>query len=135
MGNVGFYAGINCQNAGAVIIAIAEREGAITDPNGLDVNVVFEHWKVTGSILNFKKVANIRNTSEALELKCDILIPAALENQITKDNAARIKAKIVGEGANGPVTPEAKKILLEKGVLVIPEFISECRRSYSIIFE
>ena len=121
LGNVGFYAGLNCQNAGAVIIAIAEREGAVTDPNGLDVNEVFEHRNATGSILNFKKAANILNSSEALEIECDILIPAALENQITKENAPRIKAKIIGEGANGPVTPEAENILLEKGVMVIPD--------------
>lgn len=121
LGNVGFYAGWNCQNAGGVIIAIAEQEGAIFDPNGLDVNEVFEHRKATGSILNFKKAKDIRNTADALELECDILIPAALENQLTKENAPRIKAKIIGEGANGPVTPEAEKILLEKDVLVIPD--------------
>ncbi|MEO8446249.1 MAG: Glu/Leu/Phe/Val dehydrogenase, partial [bacterium] len=121
LGNVGYYAGINCQNAGAVIIAISEREGAIVDVNGLDVNDVFEHRKAIGSILNYKKAGNIINTSEALEIECDILIPAALENQITKDNAPRIKAKIIGEAANGPVTPEAEKILLANGVMIIPD--------------
>ncbi|MDQ3194303.1 MAG: glutamate dehydrogenase, partial [Bacteroidota bacterium] len=121
LGNVGYYAGKYCQEAGAVIIAIAEYEGAIVDQNGLDVMEVFEHRKTTGSILNYKSAVNLHNTFEALELECDILIPAALENQITKENAPRVKAKIIGEAANGPVTPEAEMILLSKGVLVIPD--------------
>jgi glutamate dehydrogenase (NAD(P)+) len=121
LGNVGFHAGKYCQEAGAVIIAIAEREGAVMLQDGLDVAEVFEHRKSTGSILNYKNAANIKNTFEALELECDILIPAALENQITDENAPRIKAKIIGEGANGPVTPEAERILLDKGVLIIPD--------------
>lgn len=121
LGNVGYYSGINCQEAGAVIIAIAEMEGAIYDKNGLDVNDVFEHRKKTGSILNYKKAKNILKSSKALEIECDILIPAALENQITGENAPRINAKIIGEAANGPVTPEAEKILLAKGVMIIPD--------------
>ncbi|HMS64449.1 MAG TPA: Glu/Leu/Phe/Val dehydrogenase [Ignavibacteria bacterium] len=121
LGNVGYYAGINCQAAGSVIIAIAEMEGAIFNKDGLDVNEVFEHRKSTGSILNFKNAKNILKSSKALELECDVLIPAALENQITKDNAGNIKAKIIGEAANGPVTPEAEKILLAKGVMIIPD--------------
>lgn len=121
LGNVGYYAGLYCQEAGGVIIAIAEFEGAIYNPKGLDVTSVFEHRKSTGSILNYKGAKNIKRTADALELDCDILIPAALENQITKDNAKKIRAKIVGEGANGPVTPEAEKIMLDKGILVIPD--------------
>ncbi len=121
LGNVGYYAGKYCQEAGSVLIAISEFEGAIMNPNGLDLDEVFHHRKTTGSILNFKGATNILNNSEALEIECDILIPAALENQITKENAPRIKAKIIGEGANGPVTPEAEKILLDKGVLIIPD--------------
>lgn len=121
LGNVGYYAGLYCQEAGGVIIAIAEFEGAIYNPKGLDVTSVFEHRKSTGSILNYKGAKNIKRSADALELDCDILIPAALENQITKDNAKKIRAKIVGEGANGPVTPEAEKIMLDKGILVIPD--------------
>ncbi|MFZ1322826.1 MAG: Glu/Leu/Phe/Val dehydrogenase [Ignavibacteria bacterium] len=121
LGNVGYYAGKNCQEAGSVLVAIAEFEGAIYDPNGLDLDEVFNHRKNTGSILNFKNAKNLNNTSEALELECDILIPAALENQITSANAGRVKAKIVGEGANGPVTPEAEKIMLDKNILIIPD--------------
>lgn len=121
LGNVGYYAAKFFQDGGAAIIAIAEQEGAIHDPKGLDVHDVFLHRKGSGSILNYKKAKNIKNTTKALELECDILIPAALENQIHKGNAARIKAKIICEGANGPVTPEAEKILLQKGVMILPD--------------
>ena len=121
LGNVGFYAGKYCMEEGGLIIAIAEMEGAIFNQNGLDVSEVFEHRKSTGSILNFKGAKNITNTAEALEMECDILIPAALENQITGENAPRIKAKIIGEAANGPVTPEAEEILLKNDILIIPD--------------
>jgi len=121
LGNVGYHTAKFFQEAGAKIIAIAEYEGAIHYYRGLDVEKVVKHRKETGSILNYKKAKNIKNTAEALELECDILIPAALENQINLNNAAKIKAKIVGEAANGPVTPEAEEILLKKGVLIIPD--------------
>jgi glutamate dehydrogenase (NAD(P)+) len=121
LGNVGYYTAKFFQEAGAKIIAIAEYEGAIHYSRGLNVDKVFKHRQETGSILNYQKAKNIKNTTEALELECDILIPAALENQININNAAKIKAKIIGEAANGPVTPEAEEILLEKGVLIIPD--------------
>lgn len=121
LGNVGYHTAKFFQEAGAKIIAIAEYEGAIHYSRSLDVEKVVKHRKETGSILNYKKAKNIKNTAEALELECDILIPAALENQININNAAKIKAKIVGEAANGPVTPEAEEVLLKKGVLIIPD--------------
>lgn len=121
LGNVGYHSAKFLQQAGADIIAIAEYEGAIHDPKGLDVDEVFNHRKQSGSILNFKKAKNIKDTSKALELECDILIPAALENQVNINNAKNIKAKIVAEAANGPVTPEAEKILVEKGIMIIPD--------------
>jgi glutamate dehydrogenase (NAD(P)+) len=121
LGNVGYYAAKFFQEEGALIIAIAEYEGAIYDPKGLNVNDVFRHRKETGSILNYKNAKNLENTFEALELDCDILIPAALENQIHSGNAANIKAKIICEGANGPVTPEAEEIILQKGGIVLPD--------------
>jgi glutamate dehydrogenase (NAD(P)+) len=120
-GNVGFWSAKFLQDGGADIIGIAEYEGAIHDPKGLDVEEVFKHRKEKGSILNFKKAKNIKNTSEALEIECDILIPAALENQIHSGNADRIKAKIIAEAANGPTTPEAEKILTQKGILILPD--------------
>ena len=121
LGNVGYYSAKFLQEGGADITAIAEMEGAIYDPQGLDVDNVFKHRLETGSILNYKKAKNIKNTLQALELDCDILVPAALENQINLSNAKRIKAKIIAEGANGPTTPEAEKILAKKGVMVIPD--------------
>jgi glutamate dehydrogenase (NAD(P)+) len=104
-----------------VIIALAERDGAIVRPEGLDVEAVARHVKETGSILNFPGAKNLLPTSAALELDCDILIPAALENQVTAENAPRVKAKIVGEAANGPTTAQAETVLQAKGVLIIPD--------------
>jgi glutamate dehydrogenase (NAD(P)+) len=121
LGNVGYYAAKFFQEAGAVIIALAEYDGAIHNPKGIDVEEVVKHRKAAGTILNFKGAKNIKNTLKALELNCDILVPAALENQITEDNAPRIKAKIITEGANGPITPDAEEILLKKGILIIPD--------------
>ena len=121
LGNVGYHAAKFCQEGGCVIVAIAERDGAITRPEGLDVEAAARHLKETGSILNLPGAKNLLPTQAALELPCDILIPAALENQITADNAPRIRAKILAEAANGPTTAEAEKILLEKGVLIIPD--------------
>ncbi len=121
LGNVGYYAAKFCQESGGVIVALAEYEGAIYNPKGLDVDAVVKHRKETGSILNFPDAKNIAKSAEALELECDVLIPAALENQITEENAGRIRAKIIAEGANGPTTAAAEEILLKKGVLVITD--------------
>lgn len=121
LGNVGYYTASFFHNAGAIIVALAEREGAIYNKKGLNVSKVILHLKNTGSILNFPEAINIENTEKALELECDILIPAALENVINKKNAEKIKAKIIGEAANGPITPEADEILEKKGVIIIPD--------------
>lgn len=122
LGNVGFHSGKFLQEQGkAVIIAIAEKEGGIHHPDGLDVEAVFKHLRETGSIHNFPGARNIATPGEVLEMECDILVPAALENQITADNAERIKAKIIGEAANGPVTSEADEILRRRGIFIIPD--------------
>jgi len=121
LGNVGYHAAKFFREGGAKVIALAEYEGAITNPNGLNEEEVFQHRKKTGSILNFPGATNITKSAEALELACDILIPAALENVINGENAPRIKAKIIGEAANGPLTPEADDIFIKKGVLVVPD--------------
>ncbi|MCU0379555.1 MAG: Glu/Leu/Phe/Val dehydrogenase [Chitinophagaceae bacterium] len=121
LGNVGYHSAKFFEEAGALITGLAEYEGAIFNANGLDVDAVVLHRKQTGSILNFPGATNITNSSEALELDCDILIPAALENVINGENAPRVKAKIIGEAANGPLTPEADDVFIEKGVLVIPD--------------
>lgn len=121
LGNVGYHSAKFFQEAGAIIVGLAEYEGSIGNPNGLDVDAVVAHRKATGSILNFSGATNLATNIAALELDCDILIPAALENVINGENAPRIKAKIVGEAANGPLTPDADDILTSKGVLVIPD--------------
>ncbi len=109
------------REAGAVVIALAEYEGAIMNPAGLNEEEVFQHRKNTGSILNFPGATNLAKNTDALELECDILIPAALENVINGDNAPRVKAKIIGEAANGPCTPEADEIFIQKGILCVPD--------------
>jgi glutamate dehydrogenase (NAD(P)+) len=120
-GNVGYHVAKYCREGGAIIIAIAEREGAILDLKGLNEEKVFQHRQESGSILNYPGATNLPHSADALELECDVLIPAALENQLTKENASRIKARIILEGANGPTTPEAEEIFQEKGMLVIPD--------------
>jgi glutamate dehydrogenase (NAD(P)+) len=121
LGNVGYHSAKFFQDAGAKIIALAEFEGSITNPDGLDVDEVFNHRKNTGSILNFPKATNLAKNTDALELECDILIPAALENVIDGENAPRIKAKLIGEAANGPLTPEADEIFVKRGIIVVPD--------------
>ncbi|HEX2627465.1 MAG TPA: Glu/Leu/Phe/Val dehydrogenase [Chitinophagaceae bacterium] len=121
LGNVGYHSAKFFQDAGAKVIGLAEYEGAVMNENGLDIDALFNHRKATGSILNFPGATNLASNSDALELECDILIPAALENVIDGENAPRIKAKIIGEAANGPLTPEADEILAKKNVLVVPD--------------
>jgi glutamate dehydrogenase (NAD(P)+) len=121
LGNVGYHAAKYFQQAGAKIIALAEYEGAIWSDAGLDVDAVFEHRKTSGSILNFKGAQNFAKNMDALEYDCDILIPAALENVINGENAPKVKARIIGEGANGPLTPEADEVFVQKGTLVVPD--------------
>ena len=120
-GNVGFHSAKFLLEGGAVIVAIGEYEGAVYDPRGIDVEGVLKHRKETGSILNYNKAKNIKRTNDILEIDCDILVPAALENQVHSGNAAKIKAKIVAEAANGPTTPQAEKILEKKDVLILPD--------------
>ena len=121
LGNVGYHSAKFFQDAGAIITGLAEYEGAIYSEAGLDVEAVFNHRKATGSILNFPGSGNFAKSSDALEMECDILIPAALENVINGENAPRVKAKIIGEAANGPLTPEADEVFIKKGTLVIPD--------------
>lgn len=121
MGNVGYYCAKFFREHGAKVIAIAEYEGAIYNADGLNEDDVFAHRKATGSILNFPGAKNITNSGDALELECDILIPAALENVINASNADRVKAKIIGEAANGPLTPDADEVFVKKGILVVPD--------------
>jgi glutamate dehydrogenase (NAD(P)+) len=121
LGNVGYWTAKFIQEGGGILIGLAEREGAIYSDSGLDVESVLKHRNETGSILKFPGATDIVNSAEALERECDVLVPAALENVITGANVDRIKAKIVVEGANGPVTADASEKLLARGVLIIPD--------------
>lgn len=122
-GKVGKAAAKILHEMGCKIIAASDSKGGIYNPNGLDLLAVIEHKLKTGQLFGFKDCKKITN-KELLELECEILVPAALENQITKANAARIKAKIVVEGANGPSTPEARKIMHERGTFVVPDILA-----------
>ncbi len=121
LGKVGYWAARYLAEGGAVITGLAEYEGAIHNPDGLDLEAVVRHRKETGSILHFPGATNLPDSAAGLELECDILVPAALEQVITETNAARIRAKIIGEGANGPITPEGHAIIKDRGALIIPD--------------
>ncbi len=121
LGNVGYHSAKFFQDAGAKIIGLSEHDGAIWSVDGLDVDAVFNHRKTTGSIKDFPGAKNFDRNSDMLEMECDILIPAALENVVNGENAPRVKAKIIGEAANGPLTPEADEVFIKKGILVVPD--------------
>ena len=120
LGNVGYHAAKFLQEGGARLVGLLEYEGGIYNPDGLDLEAVMHHRRETGKILGFPGAKDVPNP-KGLELPCDILVPAALENQITEQNMARIQAKIIAEAANGPVTSAANEYLREKGVLIIPD--------------
>lgn len=122
LGNVGYHTGSISQKEGGVkIICVAEYEGAIYKEDGIDIDKLMKHRKATGSILDFPGAKNMKQRKDILEVKCDILVPAALENQIRKDNMKKVKAKIIAEAANGPVTAEAADFLTAKGVMILPD--------------
>jgi len=122
LGNVGYHAAKFLEEeGGAVIVGLVEYEGAISKPDGIHVEDLMAHRSETGSLLDFEGAENLENREAGLELDCDILVPAALENAITIENAPRIRAKIIGEAANGPITADASEYLYERGVMVIPD--------------
>jgi glutamate dehydrogenase (NAD(P)+) len=123
LGNVGGMAARLMHQRGFKIISVIEVDGAIHNPNGLDIPRLMEHRQETGSILDFPEAENI-DRDEALFLDCDVLLPAAKENIITSKNAHKIRAKILCEGANGPTTPGADAILAGNGVFVIPDILA-----------
>ncbi len=122
-GNVGSTVGKFLNEMGCKIIAVSSSKGGIYNPKGLDHNVMVKYYKENGSFENFPDAENITNVA-LLELPCDILVPAALSNQITKENADKIKAKMIVEGANGPTTSEADRILTERKIPVIPDILA-----------
>jgi glutamate dehydrogenase (NAD(P)+) len=123
LGNVGGMAARLMTERGFKVIAVVEVDGAVYNPKGLDIAALMQHRKETGSILNFPQADNIGH-EEAMFLDCDVLLPAAKENEITSANAHKIRAKIVCEGANGPTTPLADTVLAENGVFVIPDILA-----------
>ncbi len=122
LGNVGFYSAKFLAEFGAIVVGLCEFEGAIYSEDGLDVDAVFQHRKETGSILGYAGAKKeFKNSGEGLEQPCDILVPAALENQITIANVGRLQTKIIAEGANGPTSPEAEAAFYEQGGMIIPD--------------
>jgi glutamate dehydrogenase (NAD(P)+) len=121
VGNVGYHAAKFMTEEGAVLVGVAEIKGGITNPKGIDLEKLMVHRRERGAVLGFPGATDLPTSPAALELDCDILIPAALENQITGENAPRIKAKMIGEAANGPTTDHADQLLQERGVLIIPD--------------
>jgi glutamate dehydrogenase len=121
-GNAGSYLSKFMHDAGAKVIAISDAYGALYDPNGLDIDYLLDRRDSFGTITNLFK--DTITNKEMLELECDILVPAAIENQITVENAHKINAKILVEAANGPTTLEATKILTERGILIVPDVLA-----------
>jgi glutamate dehydrogenase/leucine dehydrogenase len=122
-GNAGSIAAQLLSQEGAQIIAISDSRGGISNPAGLNVAELLGHKAQTGSVTGFAGTSAI-SSQALLELPCDILIPAALENQITLENAERIQARIVAEAANGPTTPDADLVLHNRGTMVIPDVLA-----------
>lgn len=121
-GNAGSYLSKFMHDAGAKVIGISDAYGALHDPNGLDIDYLLDRRDSFGTVT--KLFTNTISNKELLELDCDILVPAAIENQITAENAHNIKASIVCEAANGPTTLEATKILTERGILLVPDVLA-----------
>lgn len=120
LGNVGYHAAKFLEEDGALLVGLAEYEGAIHNDKGLSIDSVMAHRQETGSILGYPGARDLARSADALELECDILVPAALEKQITSKNVRNLKTKIVAEAANGPVTNDADDVLGEAGVAVLP---------------
>jgi glutamate dehydrogenase (NAD(P)+) len=122
-GNVGLAAARELARMGVKVIGVSDRSGGIYNPRGLSIDDVVRFKEKNKKLLQFPEGENITG-KEFLELPCDILVPSATEMQITQENAARLKCRVLVEGANGPTTLEGDKILTEKGVLVIPDILA-----------
>lgn len=134
-GNVGSVAARLSEREGAKVVAVSDATGGIYNPKGLNIDELYHKYSgVEGGIRNYKDAEQVSN-SELLELDCDILMPSAIQSQITKENADRIKASMVVEGANGPTSVEADKILYDKGILVIPDILANAGGVVTSYFE
>ena len=125
-GNVGYHTGYYAHEAGAKIVAVSTVDVAIYNENGLDMEALFKEYQTNGFITNKAGYGKEISNAELLALDVDVLAPCALENQLTSENAGKVRAKIVVEGANGPTTPEADAILRQNGVLVVPDILANC---------
>jgi glutamate dehydrogenase/leucine dehydrogenase len=134
-GNVGWNAAKIAYGIGAKIVAVSDSKGGIYNSKGLNPFKVFEHKEKTGTVVGFRQAKKALTNSEVMEVDCDILIPAAMENQITKENAGKIKAKMIAEGANGPTTPKADEVLNEKNVFLIPDILANAGGVTTSYFE
>jgi len=122
LGNVGYHAAKCLSEAGAIVVAVGQREGTLLDPDGLDVDAIAAHRARTGTLLDYPDAAVVEaDASAVFSCDCDILIPAAVEAQIDETNAREVQAKIIVEAANGPVTPRADAIFQERGMMVVPD--------------
>jgi glutamate dehydrogenase (NAD(P)+) len=122
-GNVGGIGALLLHEAGFKVVGISDVHGGIHDPKGLDIPAALKHLQATRSFEEFPNAERVSN-SELLELECDVLVPAATENQITTANAERLKCRVLAEGANGPTTAAADEILYQKGIFVIPDILA-----------
>jgi glutamate dehydrogenase/leucine dehydrogenase len=122
-GNAGQYASLMLEEMGAKVVAVSDSQGGVYNKNGIHIGSLRKHKEKMGSVVGFPESKSISN-EELLETECTILVPAALENQITKKNASQVTARLVAEAANGPTTPEADEILYENKTLVIPDVLA-----------
>ena len=125
LGNVGTHTGIICTEEGDMkVIAVSEIEGTIVNPKGINIAKLVKYRKSKGTIIGFPGTKKLKERNDWVGIECDVLIPAALESQINKSNAKQVKAKVIAEAANGPVTAAAAKTLLKKGVIILPDMFA-----------
>jgi glutamate dehydrogenase len=133
-GNVGRNAALLLHKDGFKVVAVGDIYGGIYSPEGIDVEKLVEHVNKTGSVVDFPGTSKI-STMDVLEVDCEILLPAAVQSVITEKNAAKVKAKLIMECANGPVTPEGEAILEERGVTIVPDVLTNCGSAIVCSFE
>lgn len=120
-GNVGQYAAYYSARFGAKVVAVSDTSGTVYDPNGIDVELAIKIKESTGKVINYPGGEKIPDSDASLYVNCDVLMPSAIENVIREDNVDKVKAKVISEGANGPTTPGAEKVLYEKGAVIVPD--------------
>lgn len=123
-GNVGYWSAKFMADAGVNVVGIAEYNSGVYNEDGIDIDALKAHQKKSGTLFGFPGADDVEDFVSMLGYECDVLVPAALENQITQTNVAEVKAKVIAEAANGPITPRAQTKLLEKGVLIIPDILA-----------